>query len=70
LTKRTYGKEKEKEFLPTFNKLVNEYQNKITTNKEDSFLDKWYTQHIRDEIQFVFDELRKLRIPTQRKLLA
>jgi hypothetical protein len=59
INEKTYGEEKEKEFLPTFNKLVKEYKIKLRQDKEDSFLDKWYTQHIRDEIQFVFDEISK-----------
>ncbi|MBI4722653.1 MAG: site-specific DNA-methyltransferase [Candidatus Stahlbacteria bacterium] len=62
-----YGAEKEKEFLPIFNKLVKEYNIKIRQDKADTFLDKWYSQNIRDEIQFVFDEIKKIkRINTQK----
>ncbi|QWR78845.1 site-specific DNA-methyltransferase [Candidatus Magnetomonas plexicatena] len=53
-----YGSEKEKEFLPTFNKLVEDYNIKLRQDKADTFLDKWYSQHIRDEINFVLDEIR------------
>ncbi|MEK6552022.1 MAG: DNA methyltransferase, partial [Bacteroidota bacterium] len=48
-----YGAEKEKEFLPTFNKLINDYKIKLRQDTADTFLDKWYLQHIRNEINFV-----------------
>ena len=62
--------EKEKEFLSIFNKLVKEYKIKLRQDKEDSFLDKWYTQHIRDEIQFVFDEIKKIKNPDTKKIVS
>jgi hypothetical protein len=70
IDEKTYGEEKEKEFLPTFNKLVKEYKIKLRQDKEDSFLDKWYTQHIRDEIQFVFDEIQKIKNPDTKKIVS
>ncbi|MFZ5948307.1 MAG: DNA methyltransferase [Stygiobacter sp.] len=70
IDEKTYGEEKEKEFLPTFNKLVNEYKIKLRQDKEDSFLDKWYTQHIRDEIQFVFEEIKKIKNPDTQKIIS
>ncbi len=70
IDEKAYGAEKEKEFLPTFNKLVNEYNIKLRQDKEDSFLDKWYTQHIRDEIQFVFDEIKKINNSNTKKILS
>ena len=70
IDEKSYGAEKEKEFFPTFNKLVNEYNIKLRQDKEDSFLDKWYTQHIRDEIQFVFDEIKKINNSNTKKILS
>lgn len=70
IDEKAYGAEKEKEFLPTFNKLVNEYNIKLRQDKEDSFLDKWYTQHIRDEIQFVFDEIKKIENIDTKKIIS
>lgn len=70
IDEKAYGAEKEKEFLPTFNKLVNEYNIKLRQDKEDSFLDKWYTQHIRDEIQFVFDEIKKIENLDTKKIIS
>jgi len=56
-----YGAEKEEEFLPIFYQLVKQYKIKLRQDKADSFLDKWYFQHIRDEIQFVLDEIKKIK---------
>ncbi len=70
IDEKSYGAEKEKEFLPTFNKLVKKYDIKLRQDKEDSFLDKWYTQHIRDEIQFVFDEIKKIKNSDTKKIVS
>ncbi|MCU0329015.1 MAG: site-specific DNA-methyltransferase, partial [Chitinophagales bacterium] len=70
IDEKTYGAEKEKEFLPTYNKLVKEYDIKLRQDKEDSFLDKWFTQHIRDEIQFVFDEIKKIKNTNTKKIVS
>ncbi|HAF30582.1 MAG TPA: restriction endonuclease subunit M [Bacteroidales bacterium] len=67
---KKYGAEKEREFLPIYNKLVENYKIKLRQDKEDSFLDKWYTQHIRDEIQFVFDEIKKIQSQSTKKIVS
>jgi len=58
---KKYGAEKEKEFLPIYNKLVKDYNIKLRQDTEDSFLGKWYSQHVRNEIQFVYNEIRKIK---------
>lgn len=65
-----YGAEKEKEFLPVFNKLVKEYNIKLRQDKADTFLDKWYSQHIREEIEFVFDEIKKIENRDTKKIVS
>jgi len=65
-----YGAEKEKEFLPIFNKLVKQYNIKLRQDKAESFLDKWYSQHIRDEIHFVFDEIEKIKDADTKKIIS
>jgi len=57
---KKYGEEKEEEFLSVYNRLVEKYKIRLRQDKENSFLDKWYFQHIRDEIQFVFSEIEKV----------
>ncbi len=65
-----YSNEREKEFLSIYNRLLKEYKINIRQNKADSFLDKWYSQHIREEIQFVFDEIRKINNTDTKKIIS
>lgn len=70
INEEEYGSEKEKEFLPYFEQLVQEYNIKLRQDKTDTFLDKWYSQHIRDEIQLVFDEVKKIKNLHTKKLVS
>lgn len=65
-----YGLEKEKEFLPIYNNLINKYHIKIRQEKNDSFLDKWYSQPIREEIECVFDEIKKIKNHHTKKIMS
>jgi hypothetical protein len=65
-----YGAEKEKEFLPVFLNFVKEYNIQLKQDKSDSFLDKWYLQHIRTEIDFVCDLIKQIKNPSTKKVLS
>lgn len=65
-----YGAEKEKEFLPVYNKLIKQYNIKLRQDKTETFLGKWYSQHIREEIQFVFDEIKKIKNADTKKIIS
>ncbi|MFP4664011.1 MAG: DNA methyltransferase [Bacteroidales bacterium] len=67
---KTYTSEKEKEFIPTFNKLVKKYNLKIKQDNADNFLGKWYLQPIIDEINFVFEQLKDINNPTTKKIIT
>ncbi|MCI4625265.1 MAG: hypothetical protein L3V56_04810 [Candidatus Magnetoovum sp. WYHC-5] len=56
-----YGREKAQEFHPIYNKLIADYKIKLKQDTSETFLDKWYLQHIRQEIQFVFNEIQKIK---------
>ena len=56
-----YASEKEKLFLPIFQKLVKEYDINLEWKKSDSFLDKWYFQQVKEEIDFVYNKLKRLK---------
>ena len=60
INEKEYAEVKEKQFLSKFEKLVGEYNIKLQQEKNDSFLDKWYSQQIRDEIDLVFEEIKKI----------
>ena len=66
-----YSKEKEEEFLPIFNELALSYKiDLLQNNKNDSFLDKWYIQHIRNEIEVVFNEISKIKNKDIRDIIS
>lgn len=65
-----YAPEKEKLFLPIYNKLVKEYKIELKQKKSDTFLDKWFLQHIRTEIDFVFEMIKKVRNKNTKKILS
>lgn len=65
-----YGRSKEKEFLRAYRDLLRAY--KVTLQQEESktFLDKWYIQPIREEIEFVFREIKKIKNQDTKKVLS
>lgn len=65
-----YGAEKEKQFLPIYNTLVSDYKIKLRQGKADNFLDKWYSQHVRDEIEFVFNEIKAIKKVNTKKIIS
>jgi len=70
IDEKKYGLEKEKEFLPIYKKLVNEYRIKLRQDKNDTFLDKWYSQHVRNEINFVHNEIQKIKDVEVKKIIS
>jgi hypothetical protein len=65
-----YAEEKEKLFLPTFKRLVEKYNIQLRQEKNETFLDKWYSQHIRNEIDFVFNEIKKIKDTDIKKIIS
>jgi DNA modification methylase len=61
INENKYAPEKEKLFLPTYKKLIEAYGIKLKQKKNETFLDKWYSKHIRDEIDFVFCKINKIK---------
>ena len=65
-----YGTEKAKFFIPIYEKLVEEYNIELLQPKGNSFLEKWFTKHIRTEIEFVFEEIKKVENLPVKKILS
>lgn len=57
---KVYGEEKAQEFLPIYNRLITEYGIELKQPNQDSFLDKWFTQQIRNEIEFVYAQIQTI----------
>ncbi len=65
-----YTKDKETKFLNRFNELIDKYNIKIKQDKNDAFLDKWFLFPVREEMDFVFNEIKKIKNKKIKKILA
>lgn len=65
-----YGLKMEKEFLPIYEKLLKKYNIKLKQDKNESFIDKWFIDNIRKEIDFVFSLIKKEKDLKTKKILA
>lgn len=65
-----YGQEKAVEFLPIYEHLVKKYNIQLLQPTSNNFLEKWYTEHIRKEIDFVFDEIKKVEDKDVKRVLC
>jgi len=64
-----YGNEKADVFLPIYLKLVKQYGIQIKNNKKETFLDTWYLKHVRSEIEFVKNQVEKVKDYNLRKVM-
>ncbi len=67
---KKFATEKEKEFLPIYQKLLKKYSIKLKQAKADSFLDVWFMDNIRHETDYVFQAIKKEKDVKTRKILA
>lgn len=65
-----YGEEKAQSFLPIYLDLIKKFNIKLRQDNEDSFLGKWYSQHIRNEIQFVYESIQKIKNEETKKIVS
>lgn len=69
INEKLYGKQKSDEFLQIYYKLIDNYKILLKQNKNDSFLDKWFLQVVRDEIDFVFKQIKSIKTQETKKSL-
>ncbi len=62
--------EREKEFLTTYQKLLKKYSIKLKQDVSYSFLDRWFIENTRKEIDHVFKTIRQEKDVKIRKILA
>src|SRR3989344_3564940 len=67
---KIFAIEKEKEFLPTYQKLLKKYSIKIRQDKSESFLDIWFMNNVRRETGHVFQTIKQEKDVKTRKILA
>lgn len=70
VNEKAYGKDKEADFLPIYQKLIDKYKIELKQENADTFLDKWFTKVVRDEIDFVFNEIKKIKDIHTKRILS
>mgnify|MGYP001030546143 CR=1 FL=1 len=69
INEKEYAKEKENEFLTIYNALIQKYQIKIWQDKSETFLDKWFLDPVRKEIDFLAQEIKKIEDEDVKRVL-
>ncbi|WP_303678092.1 DNA methyltransferase [Dehalococcoides mccartyi] len=64
-----YGLDKSRLFEPIYLDLVKKYSINLDQANIDSFIDKWYISHIRQEVMFVRDLIMDIRDPLIKNLM-
>lgn len=70
INEKEYSTAKEKEFLTIYYELVKQYNIEVKQNNDHSFLDKWFLFPVRIEIDFIFNELKKVQNENIKKILT
>lgn len=70
INEREYGNQKSEQFLPIFNELVKKYGIQLKQKDDKNFIDKWYLQTVRDEIDFVFERIKSINHSDIKKVLT
>lgn len=65
-----YATEKEKEFLRIYSALVKKYAVELRQSDNKTFVDRWYIKNVRKEIDFAFEQIRKIKDVKTKKILA
>lgn len=56
--------------LEKFNELVSKFGIKIKQDNQERFIEKWYLQPIREEIDFVFEQIKQVENPQTKRILT
>lgn len=67
---KLYGQEKSDKFQKIYAELVKKYRVPLQQNSSGTFLDEWFLQVVRDEIDFVFEHIRAVKNKRTKKILA
>ncbi len=65
-----YAAEKEKDFLKIYSNLIKKYNIQLNHFSSKNFLDKWYIKNVRQEIDFAFEQIKKIKEVNNKKILA
>jgi hypothetical protein len=70
IDEKEYGSLHEKEVVEVFQDMAIEFGIQIKQERQESFLEKWYLQPVRSEINFVFELIKAIKNPTTKKILT
>lgn len=70
INEKQYGNQKANEFFHIYQRLINEHQIELKQQATDTFIDKWFLKVIRDEIDFVFNEINTMKNQETKKVLS
>ena len=70
IDEKKYSIEKEREFLKIYNDLVKKYKIELNHFTAKNFLDRWYIANVRKEIDFAFEQIKKIKNVKNKKALA
>lgn len=70
INEKEYTSKKEKEFTQIFNKLQEKYNLRIKQDNQNNFLEKWYLEPVKEEIYFAFEQLKKIKNTTTKKIIT
>lgn len=60
IDEEAYGKKMELKFLPVYEKIARQFPVQLGRKKGASFLDTWYVHSVRQEIEYMFDQVQKI----------
>ncbi len=69
INENSYARNKENEFYKIYKNLISRVEIKLQQQSNKSFLDKWYIQPIREEIDFVFGLINNIQDANLRKII-
>jgi len=69
INEKAYGLEKENDFIYIYNDLVSKYNIKLRQDHNEKFIDKWFIQNVRDEIDFVNHQIDKIEDENIRRIV-
>ena len=67
---RGYTPKKENEFSKIFEKLREKYNLNLKQDKSNNFLEKWYLKPVKNEIDFTFEQLKKVKNFATKKIIT
>ncbi len=70
IDEKNYTKEKEQKFLEKFNGLIKKYKLEIGQETANNFLEKWYLKPVKQEIDFVYEQIKTVKNYNTKKILT